>query len=211
MLKKIIVFLFLLSVSSLSSAESPDPLQTFLHDFKTLKANFTQTLLNENGEPLEKTTGVLYLKQPGKFHWSYKKPYVQQIISNGESLWIYDEDLEQVTIRNLGNSIEQTPAGIILGQSKLDKHFVQMDLGNIEGYDWVELTPRNPEAQYKDIRIGFDKNKLGMMIIDDNLGQTTRIDFKNVEKNSKLSAKLFSFEIPNDVDVIDERLTINTE
>ena len=202
--KALFFSLLLLSVSTFA-AERVDPLKAFLKDFHTLKANFTQTLLNDHGEQLEKTTGVLYLEQPGKFHWTYKKPYMQQIISDGEVLWVYDEDLEQVTIRDLGNSIEQTPAGIILGQSKLEKYFIQADLGNIEGFDWIELTPRDPEAQYKNIRIGFEKNHLGMMIITDNLGQTTRIDFSNVNKNEKLAANLFSFEVPEDVDVIDER------
>ena len=127
-------------------------------------------------------------------------------------LWIYDEDLEQLTIRNFeSDMIERTPAAIILGNSRLEQHFVQLDLGNIEGFHWVELTPRDLDAQYKNIRIGFDAKRLGMMIITDNLGQTTRIDFSDVNKNSKLSADLFNFSAPADIDVIDERQTVTTE
>ncbi len=188
------------------AVERVDPLKMFLSEFDSMQANFSQTLLNENGEQLEKTSGTLYLQQPGKFHWQYKEPYVQEIISNGEVLWIYDEDLEQLTIRNIDrDTIEKTPAAIILGDSRLEKHFVQVDMGNIDGFDWIELTPRDLEAQYKNIRIGFDRRRLGMMIIADNLGQTTRIDFNEVNKNTALSSKLFEFEIPDDVDVIDER------
>ena len=125
-------------------------------------------------------------------------------------LWIYDEDLEQLTIRKFQNDmIEKTPAAIILGNSRLEQHFVQVDLGDIEGFNWVELTPRDLEAQYKNIRIGFDLKRLGMMIIADNLGQTTRIDFDDVNKNTKLAPELFNFEIPDGVDVIDERLIDN--
>jgi outer membrane lipoprotein carrier protein len=204
--KRIIILLFLLQTAFVHAETANDPLQNFLADFKTLEANFVQSLINENGEELEKTEGILYLQQPGKFHWSYQVPYSQLIISNGEILWVFDEDLEQLTIREMGDSIEQTPAGIILGNNSITEHFVQVDLGIIEGFDWIELTPRDMEAQYKNIRLGFDKTKLGMMIILDNLGQTTRIDFANVKKNAELSSALFDFVVPDDVDVIDERV-----
>jgi len=191
-------------VSLLTFNVHADPLQNFLAGFKSLEATFVQSLINENGEVLEKTEGLLYLQQPGKFHWSYRTPYTQQIISNGDVLWIYDEDLEQLTIRKMGDAINQTPAGIILGNNNIAEHFLQVNMGNIEDHDWIELTPKDPEAQYKNIRIGFDGAKLGMMIIFDNLGQTTRIDFSGVKKNTDLSTALFQFEIPEGVDVIDE-------
>ena len=208
---KYLVFCFCIINSTLLVAtERVDPLKTFLENFETLQSNFEQTLLNEDGEQLERTVGTLYLEQPGKFHWSYKEPYIQSIISNGETLWVYDEDLEQVTIRHIDSyAMEQTPAAVILGEANLEQHFVQVDMGEIEGFDWIELTPRDLEAQYKNIRIGFDKRQLGMMIISDNLGQTTRIDFSNVSKNSGLSSDLFDFEIPADIDVIDERQLLN--
>ncbi len=207
-LKILFVVIICLSSSALvSAAERVDPLKVFLKEFETLQADFTQTLLSEDGEQLEKTTGTLYLQQPGKFNWHYKEPYVQKIITNGEVLWIYDEDLEQLTIRKFeSDMIERTPAAIILGNSRLEQHFIQVDLGNIEGFNWVELTPRDLDAQYKNIRIGFDAKRLGMMIIADNLGQTTRIDFNDVNKNTNIADKLFNFEVPADVDVIDERL-----
>ncbi len=197
--------IFLLFFKSALAVDSGDPLKAFLKDFKSMQANFVQTLINEDGEQLEKTSGTLYLQQPGKFHWSYQEPYSQKIISDGDNLWIYDEDLEQVTIKPMGDTIDQTPAGIILGNSDINIHFVTIDMGKIEGYDWIELTPRDLEAQYKNIRFGFDKNRLGMMIIADNLGQVTRIDFEGINKNSKLPTELFKLEIPENVDVIDER------
>jgi outer membrane lipoprotein carrier protein len=196
------LFTFLVQVQAV---ESIDPLKTFLSDFKTLQANFVQTLINENGEELERTEGILYLQQPGKLHWEYKTPYAQKVISNGDVLWVFDEDLEQLTIREMGDAIDQTPAGIILGKNDIAEHFIQVNMGVIESYDWIELTPKNLEAQYKNIRLGFEGSRLGMMIIVDNLGQTTRIDFSDVKKNTELSSALFEFEIPDNVDVIDER------
>lgn len=205
-----VIIFYISSCTFVYAEERVDPLKVFLKEFETLQADFTQTLLNENGEQLEKTTGTLYLQQPGKFNWHYKEPYIQKIITNGDVLWIYDEDLEQLTIRRFDSEmIEKTPAAIILGNSRLEQHFVQVDLGNIEGFNWVELTPRDLEAQYKSIRIGFDVKRLGMMIIADNLGQTTRIDFNNANKNTKLTPELFNFETPEGVDVIDERLINN--
>lgn len=201
-----VCFFCLVTSTSVFAVERVDPLKSFLNDFNSLQANFSQSLLNENGEEIEKTSGTLYLQQPGKFNWSYKNPYIQTIISNGKVLWIYDEDLEQLTIRELDNNVfNKTPAAIILGDSILEKHFTQTDLGNIEGFEWVELIPRDVEAQYKNIRLGFDRRRLGMMIIADNLGQTTRIDFSDVNKNATLSPELFNFVVPAGVDVIDER------
>ena len=210
--KIVSAFIFCLLFShSIIAVERVDPLKAFISNFETLKADFVQILLNPDGEELERTSGILYLQQPGKFHWSYQQPYIQKIISNGDVLWIYDEDLEQVTIRELNSEmIEKTPAAIILGDSNLEQHFVQVDLGEIEGFDWIELTPKDLEAQYKNIRIGFDEKRLGMMIILDNLDQTTRIDFSQVDKNADLSVGLFSLEIPDFVDVVDERQA-NTE
>ncbi len=201
----VLVFLFLLKGSFVFAENSIDPLQNFLTNFESFEAKFVQSLISENGEELEKTEGILYLQQPGKFHWSYQQPYIQKIISDGDVLWVFDEDLEQVTIREMGNSIEQTPVGIILGNNSIEEHFVQVDLGVIEGFNWIELTPKDLEAQYRNIRLGFDQDKLGMMIIADDLGQTTRIDFSEIKKNAKLPAMLFKFEMPDDVDVIDER------
>ena len=152
--------------------------------------------MNENGEQLEKTEGILYLQPPVKFFWHYQNPYSQKIISNGNLLWIFDEDLEQVTIKNIDNKIEETPAGIILGNKSIHEHFIQVNMGTIDGYDWIELTPKNLEAQYKHIKIGFEQDKLRMMIITDNLEQTTRIDFTNFKKNITLSSSIFNFEVP---------------
>lgn len=203
-MKRFVLYLFI-ALHTVSVVAAENALSSFLDKLDSLQSNFTQTLIDENGQALETSSGVLYLKQPGKFHWAYNNPYEQKIISDGESLWIYDVDLEQVTIRTMDETLEQTPAGIILGGTDIDAYFVQKQLGSIEGYDWIELTPRDPETQYNFIKLGFNDSNLGMMIIDDNLGQTTRIDFDQVNRNTSLDAGLFSLDLPANVDVIDER------
>ena len=198
-----LIFIYLIIVQA-SSANNNNPLQYFLTDLNTLEAKFFQTLINENGDKLEKTEGILYLKTPGSFFWHYQKPYEQKIISNGNKLWIFDEDLEQVTIKNIDNKIEQTPAGIILGNQSIKEHFVQVNMGIIDSYDWIELTPKDLDAQYKSIKIGFNNDNLGMMIIVDNLEQITRIDFADAKKNIKLSSEIFNFIVPDNIDIFDE-------
>jgi len=198
-----LIFIYLIIVQA-SSANNNNPLQYFLTDLNTLEAKFFQTLINENGDNLEKTEGILYLKTPGSFFWHYQKPYEQKIISNGNKLWIFDEDLEQVTIKNIDNKIEQTPAGIILGNQSIKEHFVQVNMGIIDSYDWIELTPKDLDAQYKSIKIGFNNDNLGMMIIVDNLEQITRIDFADAKKNIKLSSEIFNFIVPDNIDIFDE-------
>ena len=207
---KLLSIILILTSTLISAEELFEPLKDFFKEFETLSADFTQTLLNEDGEQIEKMTVTFYLQQPNKFNWHYKEPYVQKIITNGKVLWMLDEDLEQLTVRNFDSDIiEKTPAAIILGNSKFKKHFIQRGLGKIEGFDWVELVPRDLDAYYKNIRVGFDASKLGMMIITDNLDQTTRIDFDEVKKNIKMPSGQFDFEIPANIDVIDERLIEN--
>ena len=185
--------------------ENADPLAFFLNKLESYQADFRQTLSNEQGEALETSTGKVYMQNPGRYRWEYDQPYVQLLITDSETLWIYDKDLEQVTIKNVAGAIDNTPAAIISGQKNITENFVVVNMGVIEGFDWVELTPRDIESQYRNIRLGFDKNSLIMMILNDNLGQITRIDFLNPERNKRFGGPLFTFEIPAGVDVIDER------
>jgi len=200
-----IVGFSLLAMFQLANAEEVSPLDAFLDNLDTFQADFKQTLVNENGEELETVTGIVYMKTPGKFRWDYQDPYSQMIITDGSTLWLYDEDLEQVTIKDISGSIDNTPAAILSGEKNINEHFVIIDMGDIEGFNWIELTPKDIENQYSNIRLGFDKDKLGMMVLFDNLGQTTRIDFLNSIRNRKLESSLFTFEPPIDVDVIDDR------
>jgi len=197
-------FYFLL-VSSAFAEGDKNPLNNFLKNLESFQADFVQTLSNEQGVTLETSSGVVYMQNPGKFRWDYQEPYTQLIITDSKTLWLYDEDLAQVTIRDIEASINNTPAAIISGQENIDKFYVTVDMGNIEGYDWIELTPRDFENQYNSVRLGFNDDNLGMMVMFDNLGQVTRIDFLNPARNKRFGGPLFTFEVPDGVDVVDER------
>lgn len=205
----LLLLAFLLSAvygSSVSAADAAaSPLTRFIDGLDSFSADFTQTLSTEHGEVLETSSGIVYMQSPQKFRWVYEEPYSQLIITNGFTLWIYDEDLQQVTIRDISDSIDSTPAAIISGQENIDAHYVTHDMGEIEGADWIELTPRDIDSQYSSVRLGFDEDNLAMMILFDNLGQVTRIDFSNISRNKRFGGPLFTFTPPDGVDVIDDR------
>lgn len=205
---KIIRLFILLLFPIIGYAENDDQnyLFRFLENMQTLEASFKQTLLDDQGVELESSTGVVFLHRPDKFRWDYKHPYQQMIVSNGESLWFYDEDLEQVTIREVSPSIGNTPAAILSSYQDIEEQFIIIDMGNIEGFNWIELTPRDIDSQYDSIRLGFDKNKLGMMVMFDNLEQVTRVDFTEQVINKALDDDTFNFELPRGIDVIDDRI-----
>ena len=208
-IEKIVTGFFIAGLFSTNSlaGEISNPLDQFLDNLESYTADFEQTLSNETGKVLEISDGIVYMQNPGKFRWVYKEPYSQIIVTDGETLWLYDEDLEQVTIRDISETIDNTPAAIISGHKKIDQYYAIRDMGKIEGFDWIELTPKDAENnQYKNVKLGFDKNHdLIMMVLSDNLGQITRIDFSNPIRNKKLDSLLFQFDVPEGVDVIDDR------
>ena len=188
------------------NADSPNQiLDGFLNGLETYSAAFEQQLYDETGMELEKSVGVFYMRRPGMFHWAYLEPYSQLIISDGITLWIYDEDLEQVSIKTITNQIDESPAAILGGDVKIEDHYVAVELEAEGDINWLELTPRDLESQYDTIRLGFKQDHLVKMVLFDNLGQKNLITFLDTKRNSKLNLELFSFTPPAGVDVIDNR------
>lgn len=197
----------LLATVSAAAAEQPGTgrLERFLQGLDTFSADFEQQLVGDDGEVLETSAGKVYIQRPGRFHWHYTKPYSQYLISDGRSLWVYDVDLEQVTVRDVAGSIDDTPAAILGGDVDLDRYYTVSDVEEEGEIDWIRLTPRDRESQYQSVRLGFHGEGLTEMVLHDSLGQQTWIRFRNVRRNGKLDEGLFEFEPPEGVDVIDER------
>ena len=181
------------------------PLRQFLDGLQSFSAGFEQRLYSEFGEELEHSVGTVYIQRPGKFQWAYFEPYNQSIISDGEALWIYDADLEQVTVKDVSHSLGDSPASILDGSGDLDVHYVVINTGEQEAVQWLELTPRDADSDYNTIRLGFSGKALVGMVLFDNLGQRTEIVFKDARRNTKLDPALFSFTPPAGIDVIDSR------
>ena len=183
---------------------SNNPLDVFLEELDTFSADFEQTLLDTAGEVLETTKGTVQLRRPGMFSWLYNEPFVQEIISDGKTLWVYDKDLDQVTISDVSDAIEDTPALIFSGNYILSEHYVINELESDE-YAWVELTPRDIESHYRSLRLAFSGNELAAMLLSDSLGQTLFITFTNGSRNPDLNRELFRFTPAGNIDVIDAR------
>ena len=182
-----------------------NPLDAFLEGLDTFSADFEQTLLDSSGEVLETTKGTVRLRRPGMFSWSYSEPYVQEIISDGKTLWVYDEDLEQVTISDASEAVEDTPALIFSGHFSIAEHYVIHEPENNTELDWLELTARNLESLYRALRLAFSDNELSSMVLSDSLGQTLLITFMNCKRNPELKRELFQFTPADNIDIIDAR------
>ena len=179
-----------------------DGLDSFLKKMKTLQGQFVQTQFNADRRETQRASGTLELSRPGKFRWLYTQPYHQELVADGESLWIYDQDLEQVTQKPLLQATAQAPIMLLLEKKSLDKDYLLTELGNDQGLDWVGLKPRKDEADVREVKLAFEKKMLARMQLTDAFGQITLIEFKEMQLNPKLAEGVFSFVPPAGVDVV---------
>jgi outer membrane lipoprotein carrier protein len=167
----------------------------------SVRAEFVQELVDPRSKTTQRATGTLSLKKPGKFRWDYAQP-AQVIVSDGERLWLYDRDLEQVTVRRVRDTLSQTPAMLLSGQARIRDGFVVRSAPSSGGLDWVRLLPRSTDTDFRELRLGFAGDALQRMEFEDKLNQVTRIELKRVERNAKLDDALFRFVPPPGTDVI---------
>jgi outer membrane lipoprotein carrier protein len=176
--------------------------QRYVERLSTLRADFRQEVLDSAGAVREQADGTLMLEKPGRFRWEYRHPSEQLLVSDGKTVWLYDADLEQVTVRRLGDSLSTTPAMLLSGQGRVGESFTVSDGGQADGLDWVDLVPKLEDTDFRGIRLGFRGEELVHMNLVDRLGQTTSIDFMDIERNPKLPADTFTYVPPPGVDVI---------
>lgn len=185
-------------------ATSVDTLKAFLDQTTSARARFAQMVLDRNMKKLQQATGTMQFLRPGKFRWEYDKPYEQTIVGDGEKLWIYDKDLNQVTVRKLDRALGSSPAALLAGSNAIEKNYTLTNLGNQEGLDWLEAVPKTQDTAFERIRLGFGKAGLEAMELRDQFGQITIIKFADVERNPKLAPGIFRFAPPQGADVITE-------
>lgn len=186
-------------------------LNRFFNEVDSLQANFEQQVVDESGMTLEKSSGIFYLSRPGKFRWDYHSldsavdGLGQQIVADGESIYMYDPDLEQVTKRSMQDALSQVPSLVLVQTGKrIQDYFNITDFGLTDGLSWVALKPKGEEASYQQLMIGFVGNELRRIILLDGLGNETRLSLSLVQNNIKLSSDLFDFDAPEGVDVFTE-------
>ncbi len=195
----------LLSLSSIASATADTGLTRF-NDFmtgvKTLEATFTQEVVSENGNIGRTSLGTIYLSRPGKFRWEYETPIPQKIISDGKKIWVYDEELEQVTVKNIDSALGASPAAILMSSGAVAKDFNVVERPAREGLKWVELKPKVASRDFNRILVGMDDRGVQGMDLYDQFGRITMIRFQESEMNPRISNKMFAFKPPPGTDVI---------
>ncbi len=188
----------------LASAAGIDALKTFLNQTQTVRARFAQMVLDKNLKPLQQAQGVMQFSRPGKFRWDYQKPYEQVIVGDGVKLWIYDKDLNQVTVRKLDQALGASPAALLAGSNELERDFILTNSGTDNGVDWLDAVPKSKDTAFERVRFGFGKAGLQAMELRDAFGQITVITFADIERNPHISPEVFRFTPPKGVDVISE-------
>jgi outer membrane lipoprotein carrier protein len=188
-----------------AAADAIQRLHDYARETRTLSGSFSQVVHDRNGRKSQESGGELYFSRPGKFRWVYSKPYEQVIVGDGRKIWIYDADLEQVTVKKLDQAIGESPAALLAGSSDIDKYFHLKDAGRKDGLEWLEATPKGKEGSFERVRMGFRGNDLAAMELQDNFGQTTQLRFSGLERNPALGGSLFRFTPPKGVDVLGDR------
>lgn len=196
---------FIALASSAAPRGPADDLRRFFKDVSSYTARFTQVVLDESLNPLQESAGTLWIERPNRFRWDYNVPFKQEIISDGEQIWVYDVELQQVTVRNLSGGLGTTPAILLAGHGKLDDDFVVKSLGAQGKLQWMQLLPRSRDGGFEDIRVGFEKGQIRMLEMIDGFGQTTRIALRGGEENIAINPSKFVFNPPPGVDIVRER------
>lgn len=199
-----ILFAVLLALPLIASASSVDTLKQFVRGTQSARAQFSQSVLDKNRVTVQEASGTMQFSRPGRFRWDYVKPYQQQLVGDGSKLWIYDAELEQVTVRKLDQALGSSPAALLAGNNEIEKNFVLKDIGASNGLNWLEATPKGKETNFEVVRMGFNDKDLKVMELRDYFGQTTVIRFSQLEKNPRLPTELFKFTPPKGADVIGE-------
>ena len=179
-----------------------DALRNYLNGLESFSAAFAQERYDEYGELLETASGRCLVKRPGRFRWSYTSPYLQLIIGDGDTLWIYDEDLEQVTVNPMGEIQAGSPAELLGGGLDVESRYDIEALDPDGAYDWYRLTPKLAATDFQRIELGLAGGEVRAMRLHDNLGQLTLLHFDEISRNLALDDTLFEFSPPPGIDVI---------
>jgi chaperone LolA len=195
----------ILSFPFASYADTIDKLKSFIASTHAGQANFTQEVLDKNGKKIQSASGVMQFVRPGKFRWVYQKPYEQLIVGDGEKFWLYDTDLNQVTVKKLDAALGSSPAALLSGNNEIERGFILKITPSHDGWDWLQATPRAKDTSFEKILMAFDaQSNLAIMELHDSFGHKTVLSFTQMQRNPQLSPSLFKFVPPKGADVLGE-------
>lgn len=187
-----------------AGAAALEQLRAFLTDTRSARGEFTQKVLRSDGGVAESSSGDFAFSRPGRFRWEVRRPYEQLLVADGQKLYFYDKDLNQVTVRRLADSLASTPAAILFGDSALERDFVLRELAPRDGLEWVEALPRNKEAGFERIVLGFRDGLPATMEVGDAFGRTTVFEFRAIARNAAVTPELFRYVPAKGVDVVEQ-------
>jgi len=203
MKKLFALVLFLLPLTAYAGAI--EKLKHFIAATHSAQANFTQVVLDQTGKRLQSAAGQMQFQRPGKFRWTYQKPYAQIIVGDGEKFWLYDIDLNQVTVKKLDAALGSSPAALLSGSNEIERGFTLKESGSQDGLDWLQAVAKTPDSSFEKILMAFNSDsELVIMELRDTFGNKTVLRFTNLQANPKLPAQQFQFTPPKGVDVIGE-------
>lgn len=192
-------------VAGAASAGARDDFNAFSTGLQGLDGRFAQTLYDLDGRVRETSAGRVAVSAPRLFRWEYAAPYAQLIVADGEKVWVFDPDLDQVTVRPQGPEEQDSPLAALLDPVRLEREFKVREGGEEDGLSWLLLAPRDPEqASFSSARLGFDGATLARMEVVDTLGQRSELAFSAWKRNPAFEAATFRFEPPPGVDVVGE-------
>ena len=197
----------LASAALASAAQAQTRLDSYLEHLKTLRAEFSQVVTDGKGREVQNARGKLTIVRPGRFRWELT-PSVgtssspQLMVADGKNLWFYDRDLEQVSVKPASSALTATPAGLLSGEGNIRELFTVAPAGRKDGLDWVLVTPKENDADFREARLAFGNSELKRMVLKDKLGQTVRLDFETSERNPPVAEAEVNFIPPAGADVI---------
>ncbi len=191
-------------LTSPAQAGALEQFKAFVAQSKAAKGEFEQRQIKDGGKISTPASGTFMFARPGKFIWTYLKPYEQVLQADGDKLYIYDKDLNQVTIKKLGNALGSSPAAILFGSNDLEQNFSLKEAAPKDGVEWLEATPKTRDSTFELIRIGLRGGVPIAMELRDSFGQISALVFKKFEKNPTISADQFKFVAPKGADVFNQ-------
>ena len=188
---------------SLAHADAADALRNFVQNVPSGRGAFTQTVTSPDGAKKKSSTGSFEFLRPNRFRFDYAKPYEQQIVADGQKVWLFDVDLNQVTVRPYDQALGATPAALLAG-GNLERDFTLSNETDAGGLQWARALPKVKEGSIRSVRVGFRGKDLAAFEITDAFGQTSRLEFARFEAGAAIAAARFKFNPPAGADVLNQ-------
>jgi outer membrane lipoprotein carrier protein len=202
-MKRVFALAAALALSLAARADPVETLRSFVRDVKSGRAAFTQTVTAPDGAKKKTSSGTFEFARPNRFRFAYQKPFEQTIVGDGEKVWVYDADLNQVSARKLGQALGATPAALLAGGS-LERDFDLANLPPRDGLEWAEAKPKAKDGAFEAVRVGFNGSELAALEIIDSFGQRSLLRFNNFAANVPIAPEMIRFTVPAGADVIEQ-------